>query len=203
MTFSIFVYIFKLLIMRFYLISFLLLSFSIFAQKETLTKTKDSIFLDKNQLPSKISDSIQTPEKKWNFGCGFGLNFVGGTSLNLAPNATYKLNDKISFGGGIQANYNNIKNVQNTFTIGVNALTMYNLIKNLQTLLEFSQMRVSSKSEIAGTTSRGNFWDTALFIGAGYNITPKFSIGAKYNLLYKEGQSVFTSPIIPFINIGF
>jgi hypothetical protein len=189
--------------MKIYFVLFLFISLSSYSQTETNPTTKDSMALSTNTLPLKTTDSIKNPNKKWNFGCGFGLNFVGGTSLNLSPNASYKLSEKFSIVGGIQGNYNNIKNVQNTFTIGLNVAGMFNPIKKLQTLLEFTQMRVSSKSEIAGIKSNRDFWDTGLFIGAGYAVTPKISFGAKYNLLYKEGKSVFTSPIIPFINIGF
>ena len=50
---------------------------------------------------------------------------------------------------------------------------------------------------------KDNFWDSALFVGAGYQITPKISVGAKYNLLYKKDKSVYSSPLVPFLNISF
>jgi hypothetical protein len=69
------------------------------------------------------------------------------------------------------------------------------------TLLEFTQLRVSTKSEI--DDSKRDFWDSALFVGAGFNVTKKITIGAKYNLLYDEDESVYSSAIIPFVNISF
>ena len=41
------------------------------------------------------SDDRSRKEKKLKFGCGFGLNFVGGTSLSLAPNLMYKVSEKM------------------------------------------------------------------------------------------------------------
>ncbi|NNC33789.1 MAG: hypothetical protein HKO09_02810, partial [Croceitalea sp.] len=47
------------------------------------------------------------------------------------------------------------------------------------------------------------YWDSALFVGAGLNITNKIAIGAKYNMLYDKDESVYTSAVIPFVNITF
>jgi opacity protein-like surface antigen len=148
-------------------------------------------------------DSLQLKEKKLKFGCGFGLNFVGGTSINLSPNVTYKITEKIALGAGLQGSYNKIKNLQNTTTFGGNLLAFYTPIKNLQTLLEFVELRVKTETEINSVKTSTSFWDSALFVGAGYNITKKISVGAKYNLLYKEDESVYTSAVIPFVNISF
>ena len=69
------------------------------------------------------------------------------------------------------------------------------------TLLEFAQLRVSTKLEI--DDSKRNYWDSALFVGAGLSVTKKITIGAKYNFLYKEDESIYSSPVIPFVNISF
>jgi long-subunit fatty acid transport protein len=161
------------------------------------------IFISLNSVAQVAPDSLKPKEKKLKFGCGFGLNFVGGTSLSLSPNLTYKISDKISAGAGLQGSYNAIKNLQNTTTFGANVLGFYNPNKSIQTILEFAQLRVNTKTEINSTTSTNSFWDSALFVGCGYNITKKFTIGAKYNLLYKEDESVYTSAIIPFVTISF
>lgn len=178
-------------------------SFSQVTENQIKTIVADSI---KKVVPTiaemKKTDSI-APIKKLNFGCGFGLNFVGGTSINVAPNLIYKVNDKFSFGGGLQASYSAIKNLQNTTTFGGNMLANFNPTKSILTLLELSELNVNSTNESTATPTKRNFWDTALFIGAGYNITPKISLGAKYNMLYKEGESVYTTAIVPFVNIGF
>ncbi|WP_395044570.1 outer membrane beta-barrel protein [Flavobacterium sp.] len=154
-------------------------------------------------IKTVVVDTIKPKEKKLKFGCGFGLNFVGGTSISLSPNLTYKVSDKISFGSGLQASYNAIKNLQNTTTFGANVLGYYNPSKTIQTVLEFAQLRVKTETEINAVKTSKSFWDSALFVGAGYNVTKKISVGAKYNLLYKKDESVYSSAIIPYVNISF
>lgn len=160
------------------------------------------VFLSTNLSAQTVTDLIPK-EKKLKFGCGFGLNFVGGTSLSLAPNLTYKVSEKISFGAGIQGSYNKIKNLQNTTTFGANLLGFYAPIANLQTQLEFAQLRVNTKTETNAIEVKNSYWDSALFVGAGYTIAKKITVGAKYNFLYDEDKSVYSSPIIPFVNIVF
>ncbi|MFC6267811.1 hypothetical protein [Frigoriflavimonas asaccharolytica] len=166
-----------------------------------------TLFLSFNAIAQTQIDSLKTIEnpidggKKLQFGLGFGLNFVGGTSLNLSPNLTYNVNEKISVGAGILVNYNAVKNIQTTTTAGVNALFFYKPIGKLITTAEFAEMYVNRNNKLLN--NKENFWDSALFVGAGYQITSKISVGGKYNLLYKKDKSVYSSPFIPFVNISF
>jgi hypothetical protein len=168
--------------------------YEITAVDSTLTTT---------QTPeAEVIDSTATSESRLKFGCGFALNFVGGTNIGLSPNLVYMISDKVSIGGGIQGTYTSIKDLQKTSTIGANLMGQYSPGKFL-TLLEITQLNVTTKTETDMGQTSDNYWDTALFVGAGLHITDKISIGAKYNLLYKEDESVYTSPIIPFVNITF
>ncbi|NNE32063.1 MAG: outer membrane beta-barrel protein [Winogradskyella sp.] len=149
----------------------------------------------------KVDTSMVKMDKKLKFGCGFGLNFVGGTNISISPNLTYNVSNKVAFGFGVQWNYLDLKDIQSTTSYGANTVFQFRPSQKILTLLEFAQLRVSTKSEI--NDSERNFWDSALFVGAGYNITKKISVGAKYNFLYKEDESIYSSPIIPFVNISF
>ena len=161
------------------------------------------MFGEKGFSQSIEIDSVTKVQKRLKFGCGFGLSFVGGTNVNLSPNLTYKVSNKVSFGGGLQGSYSSIKNYQNTTTFGANVLGIYNPIKKISTLIEFAELRVATETETPQGNSKNNYWDSALFIGAGINITSKILIGAKYNVLYDENESVYTSALIPFVNITF
>jgi len=175
-----------------FLTGLFLSSFAVFSQTNSDTITKKDI------------DTLIVKEpKRLKFGCGFGLSFIGGTNISLSPNLTYKISDKTAIGAGIQGSYASIKNLQNTTTYGANILGLYSPIEKITTSLEFAQLRVSTKTETATDNNTRSYWDSALFVGAGYNITNKITVGAKYNLLYKEGESVYTSPVIPFVNITF
>lgn len=150
-----------------------------------------------------VIDSAATVEPKLKFGCGFGLNFVGGTNLTLSPNLMYAVSEKISLGGGIQGSYNSIKDVQKTTTFGANIIGVYNPTKKFTTLVEFAELYVNTTKLDPLNYVKNKFWESALFVGAGFNITNKITVGAKYNVLYDDDESVYTSPIIPFVNISF
>ncbi len=170
-----------------------------------LTITTNQIYAqDEKGNPTKPqTDSVQKKEKRLKFGCGFGLNFVGGTNINLSPNLTYKVSEKIALSGGIQGSYAALKNIQNTITYGASVSGIYLPIKQIQTSIEFVQLRVQTTNKTTAVEVTKSFWDSALFAGVGYNITKKISVGAKYNFLYKENESVYTSAVIPFVNITF
>ena len=181
-------------------------SYNSFSQTETDSlqiKKVDNIEIKKvDGVQIKNVDTLNIKKKnKLKFGLGFGLNFVGGTNINISPNLTYNVSDKVAFGLGVQLNYLALKDIQTTTTYGATTLFQYKPSQKIMTLLEFAQLRVATKSEIDDTES--NYWDSALFIGAGLNVTNKISIGAKYNFLYKKDESIYSSPIIPFVNISF
>lgn len=104
----------------------------------------------------KADTSKVMVDKKVEFGVGFGLNFVGGTNINLSPNLTYNVSDKIAFGLGVQYNYLALKDIQTTHTYGGNLLFQYSPSQKIMTLLEFVELRVTSTSEIDNITQR--FW---------------------------------------------
>jgi len=158
-------------------------------------------FLQTNTVVLK--DSVSQQPSNWKFGMGFGLNFVGGTNINLAPSLLYDVSEKITFGVGLQYNYSAIKDLKKTSTIGGSLSTFYSPTPRFLTLLEFAELNVTSKTETLNGEVKDSFWESALFVGAGLNITNSITVGAKYNVLYKEDESVYTSPIIPFVNIAF
>jgi len=67
--------------------------------------------------------------------------------------------------------------------------------------LEFGELKVNTKTETPTGKVSKDYCDSAIFVGLGWNFNEKISVEAKYNLLYKDYKSVYTSPIIPFVNI--
>ena len=166
------------------------------------------LFIQENVQAQIQADSLATVKtgksadsRKLKFGMGFGLNFVGGTNISLSPNLTYPLTQNVSVGAGLQFNYASLKNVQKTTTLGLNALFYYTPVKKILTSLEFSEMHVNRNLQFANT--KDNFWESALFVGLGYQLTTKIAFGAKYNVLYNRSKSIYSSPVIPFVNINF
>ncbi|MBM1104526.1 alpha-ketoglutarate decarboxylase [Aurantibacter crassamenti] len=150
-----------------------------------------------------VADSASVVDKRLKFGCGFGLSFVGGTNITLSPNLMYSVSNQVSIGAGVQGSYTSIKDLQNTTTFGGNVIAQYNPIPMMTTLLEFAQLKVNTKTETVTGEVEQDYWDSALFVGLGLNVSKNIIIGAKYNLLYDKDESVYTSPILPFVNISF
>ena len=141
-----------------------------------------------------VVDSTSKTENRLKFGFGFGLSFVGGTNISLAPNLMYEVSNKVSLGGGIQGSYTSIKDLQNTTTFGANIITQYRPIRQLTTLLEFAQLKVNTKTETPTGKITDDYWDTALFVGLGWNINEKISVGASTTCCIRKMKAYIPVP---------
>ena len=47
-----------------------------------------------------------------------------------------------------------------------------------------------------------NFWNTGLFLGAGYRME-NVTIGARYNVLFQEDKGVYGDALMPFVRVYF
>ncbi len=176
---------------------FLLFYFSNFAQESgNYTKNYDSA-------------------KNWRFGGGLGLSIGSGyTNVMIAPSALYDINPYVSLGVGLQGSYINSKSRSfyinsvseyNSWIYGGSLIAISNPIPELQLSAELEQLRVNNTytykdSELSKDTH--NFWNTALFLGVGYNSGP-VTVGVRYNVLYNSKDMVYGSPFMPFIRAYF
>jgi hypothetical protein len=151
----------------------------------------------------------------WNhvqFGGGVGASFGSGyTDLALAPGAIYNFNDYVAFGVGLQGSYVNVKGDYTTDELnnyksriyGGSLIGLFNPVEEIQFSVELEQVRVNTTFTYVGEPGiKDNFWNTALFIGAGYRFD-NVTIGARYNLLYDRDKSVYYEPFMPFIRVYF
>ncbi len=136
------------------------------------------------------------------FGGGLGLGF-GNQTFNIAvsPSAIYHVNEQLALGAGISFNYSKFQ-TSKLYAYGGTLMTFYNPIRPLQLSAEFEQLRVNESYEYLGTKFNDDYWSPALFLGAGYS-TRNVTIGLKYNVLYNDNNSIYTSPLIPFIRVYF
>lgn len=132
-------------------------------------------------------------------GLGFGNNF---TNITVAPSAIYNFNEYVSAGVGLQYSYVNQKNFYNSNIYGGSLIALFNPIEQLQISTELEQLRVNTSFSSFYGGATDNFWNTALFLGAGYR-TNNVTIGIRYNVLYQENQGVYADPFIPFIRVYF
>lgn len=154
-------------------------------------------------------DTMQNEQKNefWShvqFGGGFGLSVGSGfTDVTLAPSAIYNFNRYFSLGAGLQGSIVSQKNFYTSSIYGANAIALFNPIEEAQISVELEQVRVNTTFRNTTTgTVKDNFWNTGLFIGAGYRMD-NITIGARYNVLYNKDKSVYSDALMPFIRVYF
>ncbi len=136
------------------------------------------------------------------FGGGFGLNFGNDYfAANLAPSAIYNFNPYFAAGPGLSYAY--VKNGSlKSSIVGGSIIALANPLPIIQLSAEFEELYVSQRANWDGGTFTDDFWNSALFLGAGYRSGP-VTIGARYNILYNDDDAIYTSAIMPFIRFYF
>ena len=138
------------------------------------------------------------------FGGGFGLSIGSGfTDVTVAPSAIYNLNHYVSIGAGLQGSIVSQKDFYNSAIYGVNVLTLFNPVEEIQLSLEVEQVRVNNTFQmVGGTNKKDNFWNTGFFVGAGYRME-NVTVGMRYNLLFNKDKNVYSDALMPFIRVYF
>lgn len=151
--------------------------------------------------------SVDPPKQKNDFwqrvqiGGGLGLNFGSGfTDVTVAPSAIYNFNQYIAAGVGLQGSYVRVRNNYESYIYGGSLVGLFNPIEQIQISAELEQLRVNTR--FSGFYLNDNFWNTALYLGAGYR-TQNVTIGIRYNVLYDANRSVYSEPFMPFIRVYF
>lgn len=156
--------------------------------------------------------NAQTDTNFWDrvrFGGSLGAAFgTGYTDVMLAPNAIYQFNQYFGAGVGLQGSYVNLKDRYTSYIYGASIIGIANPIREIQLSAELEQLRVNLNfddnffaTNAVSATDR-DFWNTALFIGAGYN-TGNITVGLRYNILFRERDLVYNDALIPFVRVLF
>lgn len=163
--------------------------------------------LNSNSINAQDTTTPKPENNFWNkvqFGGGLGLGIGSGyTDITVAPSAIYNFNELFSLGTGLQGSFISQKDIFKSTVVGVNVIGLFNPIEQVQLSLEVEQVNVSTKFQsVTNTTLKNNFWNTGLFIGAGYR-TNNVTIGARYNLLFDKDKSVYSDALMPFVRVYF
>ena len=170
-------------------LTFLLILFSgvLFSQNQAITTKSINNFWENVQ-----------------FGGGFGLNIGSGfTDITLAPSGIYNFNQSFSLGIGLQGSYVSSKKQFSSVIYGLSLISLINPIEEIQLSVELEQLRVNSTIIMTGVPNlKDNFWNTGLFVGAGYG-SDNVIVGIRYNVLYKESDFVYNTAFMPFVRVYF
>lgn len=157
-------------------------------------------------LFSSFSHSQNNPLDQGDFwsrvriGGGLGLGIGSGyTDIMIAPSAVYDFNEYFSAGLGLQGSYVKSKDYFESYIYGASVIGLFNPINEIQLSAELEQVRVNLTYE---DEFKQNFWNTALFLGAGYR-TQNVTIGVRYNVLHDEDKNVYNDAFMPFVRIYF
>ena len=168
----------------FLLVVFILLSWGMCAQQNGSTPPI------KNQFWNKVQ-----------FGGGIGLGFGSGfTDISVAPSAIYNINEYVALGAGLQYKYLKQRDFFASHLYGGSAISLFNPFPAIQLSAELEQLRVNVNLDGSNTTSQ-NYWNTGLFIGAGYR-SGNATIGARYNVL-TDKNNIYGSAFMPFVRFYF
>lgn len=154
----------------------------------------------------KTAQAQETQNLFWQkvqIGGGLGVSFGNGNfSATIAPSAIYNFNDYVAMGPSLIFSYQSNDFFKSTL-YGGSWITLFNPIPEIQLSAEVEQLRVNQELEfIDGTTQKDNFWNTALFAGAGYR-AGAVTVGLRYNLLFSDDDRVYATAWNPFVRVYF
>lgn len=161
-------------------------------------------------ISTQLSAQYQNPDFKSNnnfwqkvqFGGGIGLSFGNRyTDISVSPSAIYNVNEYFAVGLGAQYTYVKVKEEYSSNLYGGSLITLFNPIPEIQLSAELEQLRVNVKG-IGNNDFSSNFWNTGLFLGAGYR-SGNVTIGARYNVLHDENKSAYSDAFMPFVRFYF
>jgi hypothetical protein len=137
------------------------------------------------------------------FGGGLGLSFGDGYfSGTIAPSGIYEFNNAFALGLGLNATFNNQKNIYKSTILGGSLIGLFNIITELQLSAEFEQLNVNRIYNINLNLDKDHYWVPALFIGAGYR-NGNVTFGIRYDVLYDENESIYSEAWAPFVRFYF
>ncbi|MBG6060720.1 hypothetical protein IWX83_000492 [Flavobacterium sp. CG_9.1] len=156
------------------------------------------LFAQQNDVPVQLENQFW---RNVQFGGGIGLGFGSGyTDISVAPSVIYNFNEYVALGVGLQYKYLKQKDFYASHLYGGSAIGFFNPLHEIQLSAELEQLRVNVNLDGSNSNSE-NYWNTALFIGAGYR-SGNATIGVRYNVL-TDKNNIYGSAFMPFIRFYF
>lgn len=160
----------------------------------------------KFEIYAQESQEINTKSDFLNhiqFGGGLGLGVGNGyADIMVAPSAIYNFNNYVSAGLGIQYNYVKQRDFYKANMYGGSIIALFNPLEEIQISTELEQLRINRTFNDALGNDTQDFWNTALFIGAGYR-NENITMGIRYNVLHKDRDNIYAEAFMPFVRIYF
>lgn len=135
------------------------------------------------------------------FGGGIQLSIGNGyTAVGLSPSAVYGFSDQWASGVSVTYLYVNENLYNFDYNIyGASTLVLFNPIEELQLNTEFEMLNVHQKNG----EQKNQYWVPAWYVGAGYAISKRGTIGLRYDILFDKDKSVYRDAITPYVKFYF
>jgi hypothetical protein len=156
-------------------------------------------------IQTNLAQNQNSKSDFWNkvqFGGGIGLGFGNNsTNISVSPSAIYNFNPKVAMGLGLQYSYIKQKDFYSSHLYGGSIIALVNPIPEVQLSAELEELKVNTSYNNPSLLSE-NYWNTALFVGAGYR-TNNATVGVRYNVLHNENKNIYTTAFMPFVRVYF
>ncbi|SFW46850.1 alpha-ketoglutarate decarboxylase [Cellulophaga fucicola] len=155
-----------------------------------------------NKATSQRTNSSSNFWDNVHFGGGLGVGF-GNDSFNAAvsPSAIYQVNQMFAVGTGLSFNYSKYGDSK-LIAYGASALTLFNVIPQIQLSAEFEELRINREFGFNGSTIDDDYWNPALYLGLGYS-NQNVTIGLRYDVLHDDEKSINFDALMPFVRVYF
>ena len=177
-----------------------------FVMNLTFLLTIVVLFSFKSEIFAQQIPENKTKSDFWNhvqFGGGLGLGFGNGyADIMIAPSAIYNFNEYVALGLGAQYNYVKQRDFYSANMYGGSLITLINPIEVVQISAELEQLRINRTYEGTFGSASQDFWNTALFFGAGYR-NENITLGIRYNILHRDRDNIYAEAFMPFVRIFF
>ena len=177
-----------------------------FVMNLTFLLTFVFLFGIKSEIFAQESTQMKTKSDFWNhvqFGGGLGLGVGNGyADIMVAPSAIYNFNQFVSAGLGVQYNYVKQRDLYKANMYGGSMIALFNPIEEIQISTELEQLRVNRTFNDSFGNDTQDFWNTALYLGAGYR-TNNVTIGVRYDVLHDDNKSIYSEAFMPFVRVYF
>jgi hypothetical protein len=164
------------------------------------------LFGNKFEIYAQETKEINTKSDFLNrlqFGGGLGLGIGNGyADIMVAPSAIYNFNSYVSAGLGVQYNYVKQRDLYKANMYGGSVIALFNPLEELQISTELEQLRVNRTFNDSFGNNSQDFWNTALFLGAGYR-NENITFGVRYNVLHRDRDNIYADAFMPFVRIYF
>ena len=155
------------------------------------------------QGPTNAPTSKNDFWRKVQFGGGIGLSFGSGyTDITISPSGIYNINSIVAVGTGLQFGYVSSKSDYTSTIYGASLIGLLNPVPQVQLSAELEQIRVNTNYQYIGAAISESFWNTALYLGAGYR-TGNVTVGIRYDVLFNDNRSYYSEAFMPFIRVYF